>query len=50
MFRIGIYPTSMVYIQKESYGVDQINMGCKCADLPQLVKQNNLRIQFKHSF
>lgn len=50
MFCNGINATSMVFIERDYYWVDQINMAYKCADLLQLVKQNSLRIQFKHSF
>lgn len=50
MFCSGINATSMVFIERDYYWMDQINMAYKCADLLQLVKQNSLRIQFKHSF
>lgn len=50
MFCNGTNATSMVFIERDYYWVDQINMAYKCADLLQLVKQNSLRIQFKHSF
>lgn len=50
LFCSGINATSMVFIERDYYWVDQINMAYKCADLLQLVKQNSLRIQFKHSF
>lgn len=50
MFCNGTNATSMAFIERDYYWLDQINMANKCADLLQLVKQNSLRIQFKHSF